>query len=211
MRSLAPFPISLPRASPPLYALDAAPLAASLSVDHQARPPLVVLPSVKFSFRRARRSGYFVPFCRPITCLPYSLHAAVSARRYTQRKQAYSRSRAPYLYSSVSMFYTLKKSFAFYEKKLAKSLHISKILTTFANVRWKIKHLTRSLNLLYIYIGKIKKVRNWLQPVADGVKAKRFTAYSKRCKFSYFIRSLQVWRGFIRIKLFSHKYKYLII
>nr|DAQ52389.1 MAG TPA: hypothetical protein [Caudoviricetes sp.] len=94
-----------------------------------------MLPSVKFSFRRARRSGYFVPFCRLIPCLPYSLHTAVSAHRYTQRKQAYSRSCAPYLSPSVSTFYILKKSFAFYEKKLAKSLHISKILTTFANVR----------------------------------------------------------------------------
>ena len=70
-----------------------------------------------------------------LLCLPYSLHAAVSARRYTQRKQAYSRSCAPCLYTSVSIFYTLKKSFAFYEKNLQKSLHISKILTTFAHVR----------------------------------------------------------------------------
>ena len=117
-----PFPLSLPRASPPLYALDATPLAASLSVDHQARPPPSVLPSVKFSSGRARRSGYFVPFCRPITCLPYVLHAAVSARRYTQRKQAYSQSCAPYLPASVSTFYTLKKKFRFLQKKLAKKL-----------------------------------------------------------------------------------------
>ena len=129
-------------------------------IRHARRPS--VLPSANFSFRRARRSGYFVPFCRPITCLPYSLHADGSARRYTQRKQAYSQSCAPYLPASVSIFYTLKKSFAFYKKNLQKSLHISKILTTFAHVRWKIKHLTRSLRLLYIYIGKIKSP----QPVA---------------------------------------------
>ena len=95
-----------------------------LSVDHQTRPPPSVLPSVKFSFRRARRSGYFVPFCRPLPCLPYSLHAAVSARRYTQRKQAYSQSCAPYLYSSVSTFYTLKKSFAFTKKTCKKLAYI---------------------------------------------------------------------------------------
>ena len=124
-------------------------LAASLSVDHQARTPPSVLPSVKFSSGRARRSGYFVPFCRPLLCLPYSLHAAVSARRYTQRKQAYSRSRAPYLYSSVSTFYTLKKKFCF----LQKSLHISKILTTFANVRWKSKTSYSFFELIvYLYI-----------------------------------------------------------
>ena len=70
-------------------------------------------PSVKFSFRRARRSDYFAPFCRLLSCLPYSLHAAVSARRYTQRKRAYLRSCAPCLSSSVSIFYTLKKSFTF--------------------------------------------------------------------------------------------------
>ena len=93
-----------------------------LSVDHKTRPPPIVLLSAKFSFRRARRYGYFVPFCRPIPCLPYSLHAAVSASRHTQRKQAYSRSCAPCLSSSVSIFYTLKKSFAFYEKKTCKKL-----------------------------------------------------------------------------------------
>ena len=93
--SASPFPSSLPRASlrcgcvSVLWMLHRAPLAALLSVDHQARPPPFVLPSVKFSFRRARCSGYFVPFCHPILCLPYNLHAAVSARRYTQRKQAY--------------------------------------------------------------------------------------------------------------------------
>lgn len=29
--------------------------------------------------------------------------------------------------------------------------------------------------IVCLYIGKIKKVRYWLQPVADSVKAKRFT------------------------------------
>lgn len=93
-------------------------------------PPPVVLSFVKFSLRRARRSGYFVPFCRLLPCLPYSLHAAVSARRHTQRKQAYSRSCAPYLSSSVSTFYTLKKSFAFYKKNLQKACTIQKLLLT---------------------------------------------------------------------------------
>lgn len=39
----------------------------------------------------------------------------------------------------------------------------------------------------------MEKARNWLQPVAGGVKAKRFTCLiPKRCKFSYFIRNTQI-------------------
>lgn len=134
-------------------ALDAATPRRSLSVDHQARPPPFVLPSVKFSFRRARCSGYFVPFCRPLSCLPYSLHAAVSARRHTQRKRAYLRSCAPRLLSSAPTFYTLKKSFTFYKKKLAKILaRFKKTCYLCTRKMGTKKHLTRSLNLLYIYI-----------------------------------------------------------
>lgn len=56
--------------------------------------------------------------------------------------------------------------------------------------------------IVYLYIGKIEKARNWLQPVAGGVKAKRFTCLiPKRCKFSYFIRSLQIWRRFSSNKI----------
>ena len=152
VRSLAPFPLSLPRTSPPLYALDATPLAASLSVDHQARTPPSVLPSVKFSFRRARRSGYFAPFCRLLLRLPYSLHADGSARRYTQRKQAYSQSYAPCLPASVSTFYTLKKKFRFLQKKLAKKLAYIKNTYYLCTRKITTTLLTHSLNLLYILV-----------------------------------------------------------
>ena len=103
-----------------LWMLHRAPLAALLSVNHQARPPPFVLPSVKFSFRCARRCAYFVPFCRFLSCPAYSLHAAVSARRHTQRKQAYLRSYAPCITSSVSIFCTLKKKFRSLQKKTYK-------------------------------------------------------------------------------------------
>ena len=153
--------ISLPPCLAAVVRYGCCPLAA-ISVDHQARRRPSVLPSVKFSSRRARRSGYFVPFCRLLSCPPYVLHAAVSARRYTQIKQAYSRSCAPYLSPSVSTFYTFKKSFAFYEKNLQKKLAGFKKSHYLCTRKIDIKHLTRSLSLLYIYIGKIKSP----QPVA---------------------------------------------
>lgn len=128
VRSLAPFPISLPPCFVAVVRSGCCTILAAAFRRSSCTPPPVVLPSAKFSFRRARRSGYFMPFCRLLSCLPYGLHAAVYARRHTQRKQAYSRSCALYLSSSVSTFYTLKKSFAFYKKNLQKSLQVQILL-----------------------------------------------------------------------------------
>lgn len=167
---------SLPLCVSALWMLHRAPLAAPLSVDHQARPPLSVLLPAKFSFRLRGAAPYFVPFCRPFPCRAYSLHAAVSARRHTRRKQAYLRNVAPYLITSVTTFYTHKKKFAFIQKKVCEKLARFKNSYYLCKRKITTKYLTRSLDLLYIYIcGKIEKARNWLQPVAGGVKAKRFT------------------------------------
>lgn len=88
----------------------------------------------------------------------------------------------------INILHTQKKV-SLFTKKLAKKLAsfkntyylCTRKITT--NVAYSFFEL-----IVYLYIGKIEKARNWLQPVAGGVKAKRFTCLvPKRCKFSYFI------------------------
>lgn len=79
-------------------------------------------------------------------------------------------------YSPPYQYFTHPKKIHFLQKKLAKKLaHIkntyylcTRKITT--NVAYSFFEL-----IVYLYNGKIEKARNWLQPVAGGVKTKRFT------------------------------------
>lgn len=108
----------------------------------------------------------FLPGARGVPAIsrpPYSLHATASARRHTQRKQAYLQSCAPYLLPSISIFYTLKK-ISLFLKKTCKKLARLKKTYYLCTRKIKTKYLTNSsLRSLYIYVyGKIKSP----QPVA---------------------------------------------
>ena len=65
--------------------------------------------------------------------------------------------------------------------------------------------------IVYLYIGKIEKAHNWLQPVVGGVKAKRFTCLiPSGAKLAILFGPCKFGGGFLRIKLFSNG-KYLIL
>ena len=136
---------------------------------------------------------------------PPCLHAV------TRKGNRLIRKVARRIYSPPYQHFIHSKKVSLFTKKTCKKL--AYIKNTYYLCKRKITTtlLTRSLNLLYIYIGKIKSP----QLAATGcgrregktlhlltLSGANLAILFGPCKFG---------GGFLRIKLFSHKYKYLII